>query len=71
MSDAVLASAVTAAAGVVVASITGVLGYRSARRSLRKELDVDLRRQRLDAFKALWRCRSRWPNMVDRGRPPT
>jgi hypothetical protein len=54
MSDAVLASTVTAAAGVVVASITGVLGYRSARWSLRKELEVDLRRQRLDAFKALW-----------------
>lgn len=54
MSDAVLASTVTAAAGVVVASITGVLGYRSARWSLRKELEVDLRRQRLEAFKALW-----------------
>jgi hypothetical protein len=54
LSDAVLASTVTAAAGVVVASITGVLGYRSARWSLRKELEVDLRRQRLDAFKALW-----------------
>jgi hypothetical protein len=54
MTDTVLATTVTAAAGIIVAVITGVLGYRSARWNLRKELEVDLRRQRLEAFKQLW-----------------
>jgi hypothetical protein len=54
MSDTLLATIVTAAAGIIVAAITGILSYRSARWTLRRELEVDLRRQRLDAFKALW-----------------
>jgi hypothetical protein len=54
VTDTVVATIVTAAAGIVVAAITGVLGYRTARWNLRKELEVDLRRQRLEAFKALW-----------------
>jgi hypothetical protein len=54
MSDTELAGALTAAAGVVVAAITGFLGYRSARWSVRKDLEVELRHQRLAAFKRLW-----------------
>jgi hypothetical protein len=50
----VLATTVTAAAGIIVAVITGVLSYRSARWNLRKDLEMDLRRQRLAAFKELW-----------------
>lgn len=52
--DAQLAGALTAAAGVVVAAITGLLGYRSARWSVRKDLEVELRHQRLAALKKLW-----------------
>jgi hypothetical protein len=54
MTDTLLATIVTAAAGIIVAAITGILSYRSARWNLRRELEVDLRRQRLEAFKALW-----------------
>jgi hypothetical protein len=54
MTDTLLATTVTAAGGIIVAAITGVLSYRSARWNLRRELEVDLRRQRLEAFKALW-----------------
>lgn len=54
MTDTLLATLITAVAGVVVAAITGVLSYRSARWSVRKDLEVDLRRQRLEAFKELW-----------------
>lgn len=54
MTDTLLATAVTAAGGIIVATITGVVSYRSARWNLRRELEVDLRRQRLEAFKARW-----------------
>jgi len=54
MTDTLLATTVTAAGGIIVAAITGVLSYRSARWNLRRELEVDLRRERLKAFKALW-----------------
>ena len=54
MSDPVLATIVTGLAGVLVAVITGVLGYRTARWNLRRDLEVELRRQRLEAFKKLW-----------------
>jgi hypothetical protein len=52
--DAQLVGAVTGTAGVVVAAITGILSYRAARWNLRRDLEVDLRRQRLDALKKLW-----------------
>lgn len=45
---------VTAAAGIVVAIITGFVSYRSAGWNLRKDLEVELRRQRLEGFKKLW-----------------
>jgi hypothetical protein len=54
MTSTLLATVTTALAGIIVAAITGLLSYRSARWSLRKDLEVDLRRQRLEAFKALW-----------------
>jgi hypothetical protein len=54
MNDTLLATTVTAAGGIIVAAITGILSYRSARWNLRRELEVDLRGQRLEAFKALW-----------------
>lgn len=54
MTDAVLATVVTAGAGIVVAVVTGVLSYRTARWNLRRDLEVDLRRERLKAFKKLW-----------------
>jgi hypothetical protein len=50
----VLATTATAVAGIIVAVITGFLSYRTARWNLRKDLEVDLRRQRLAAFKELW-----------------
>lgn len=49
-----LPTVITAIAGIIVAAITGLLGYRGARWSLRKDLEIDLRRQRLEAFRALW-----------------
>ena len=55
MTDTLLATMITAVAGVVVAAITGVLSYRSARWSIRKDLEVDLRRQRLEAQTSLSR----------------
>src|SRR3954447_5381776 len=54
MSDAQLSTAITAVAGIVIAVVTGVISYRSARWTLRKDLEIDLRHQRLDAFKSLW-----------------
>ena len=54
MSDPVLATILTGLAGVLVAVITGVLGYRTARWNLRRDLELELRRQRLEAFKKLW-----------------
>ncbi|GAB3589794.1 hypothetical protein GCM10027446_03150 [Angustibacter peucedani] len=54
MSDALVATLVTAGTGVVVAVVTGLLGYRSARWQQRRELEVELRSQRLAAFKKLW-----------------
>lgn len=54
MTNTLLATVVTAVAGVIVAAITGLLSYRSARWNLRRDLEVDLRRQRLEALKALW-----------------
>lgn len=54
MTDAVLATVITATAGIVVAVVTGVLSYRTARWHARKDLEVDLRQQRLTAFKQLW-----------------
>lgn len=43
MTDTLLATTVTAAGGIIVAAITGILSYRSARWNLRRELEVDLR----------------------------
>jgi negative regulator of sigma E activity len=54
MANTELTTALTAAAGVVVAAVTGVLSYRGARWNVRKDLEVDLRRERLKAFKELW-----------------
>src|SRR5215208_4139203 len=54
MTDTVLATMVTATAGIVIAACTGVLSYRTARWNARKDMEVELRRQRLEAFKKLW-----------------
>jgi hypothetical protein len=54
VTETALATIITAVAGIAAAAITGVLSYRSARWSLRRDLEVELRRQRLQAFKALW-----------------
>lgn len=58
MADSVLVPVVVAAGGLAVAVVTGVLSYRSARWSLRKDLEVDLRR----------RCLPRWQGMTSSGR---
>ena len=54
MSDTMLATVVTAIAGIVIAACTGILSYRTARWNARKDMEVELRRQRLEAFKRLW-----------------
>jgi len=54
MTDTLLATIVTAVGGIIVATIAGILSYRSARWNLRRDLEVELRRERLEAFKALW-----------------
>src|SRR4051794_1818319 len=54
MSDTMLATIVTAIAGIAIAACTGILSYRTARWNARKDMEVELRRQRLDAFKRLW-----------------
>ena len=49
-----MATVVTAASAVGVAALTGLVSYRIARWNLRKDFEVELRRQKLDAFKKLW-----------------
>jgi hypothetical protein len=44
-------SAVVTLTGVLgVPALTGLVGYRIARWNMRKDLEVELRRQRLEAF---------------------
>jgi hypothetical protein len=54
MADNVLVPIVVAAIGLAAAVVTGVIGYRSARWNARKDLEIELRRQRLRALKQLW-----------------
>jgi hypothetical protein len=54
MADNVLVPIVVAAIGLAAAVVTGVIGYRSARWNARKDLEIELRRQRLRALKKLW-----------------
>ncbi len=49
-----LGATLTASATVVAAALTGFVTYRIARWNMRKDLELELRRQRLDAFKKLW-----------------
>ena len=54
MEGTVMAAVVTAAGGLCVAALTGIISYRTARWNIRKDFEIELRRQRLDAFKKLW-----------------
>jgi len=50
----VMATVVTAASAMGVAALTGLVSYRITRWNIRKEFEIELRKQRLDAFKKLW-----------------
>lgn len=50
----VLGPMLTASGAVVAAALTGFVTYRLAQWNMRKDLEVELRRQRLDAFRKLW-----------------
>jgi hypothetical protein len=44
----------TATGTIGAAAIAGVVSYRIARWNIRKDLEVELRREKLNAFKKLW-----------------
>jgi hypothetical protein len=55
MFDSKLVEAVIATTGsIAVAALTGFGSYALAKWNTRKDLELELRRQRLDAFKKLW-----------------
>ncbi len=55
MADSTLTVAVVTATGVLgAAALSGFVSYRVTRWNIRRDLEVELRRQRLDAFKKLW-----------------
>lgn len=54
MTETEFATTVTALVGIIVAAMTGVFGYQTARWSLRRDLEIELRRQRQEALRELW-----------------